>query len=60
MEQLLELLMQIEELAGAGIDALEQAMGAEGGGEAAPEGAMPAEGVMPAEGEAPAPEQAMA
>lgn len=54
MEQLLELLMQIEELAGAGIDALEQAMGAEDVGEAAPEGA------MPAEGEAPAPEQAMA
>ena len=52
--------MQIEELAGAGIDALEQAMGAEGGGEAAPEGAMPAEGAMPPEGEAPAPEQAMA
>lgn len=31
MEQLLELLMQIEELAGMGIDALEGAMGGEAG-----------------------------
>lgn len=51
MEQLIELLQQIQELAGAGIEALEGAMGgegapAEGGGEAAPtapEGEPPAE-----------------
>ena len=40
MEQLIELLRQIQELAGVGIDALEQATGGGGGGgaEAAPGG----------------------
>lgn len=38
MEQLLELLQQIQELAGAGAEAVAQALQAEGGGGAAPEG----------------------
>lgn len=51
MEQLIELLQQIQDLAGAGIEALQGAM--EGGGEGGPppEGA-PTEGPPP-EGEAP-------
>jgi hypothetical protein len=49
MEQLIELLKQIQELAGVAIDALE---GAGGGGEAPPEGGAPAGGA-PAEGGAP-------
>lgn len=48
MEQLIELLKQIQELAGVAIDALEGAAGA-GGEEAAP-----AEGGGPAKGGAPA------
>ena len=40
MEQLIELLTQIQELAGVGIEALEEALGA-GGGEAPPEGPPP-------------------
>ena len=47
MDQLIEVLTQIQDLAGVAIEALNQAAG---GG--APEGAAP-----PAEGEAPAPEQ---
>ena len=47
MEQLIELLQQIQELAGVAIDALSGAVegGGEGGGEApvAPEGAVPGE-----------------
>lgn len=50
MEQLIELLTQIQELAGVGIDALQQV--AEGGGEAAPEGEAP---VAPDETGAPPP-----
>lgn len=45
MEQLVELLQQIQELAGVAIDALSEA-----GGEAAPEGGGP-EGGAPPEGE---------
>jgi hypothetical protein len=53
MEQLIELLQQIQDLAGAGIDALKGAT--EGGGEGAPEeGAPPAEGAPPEEGAPPA------
>lgn len=37
MEQLIELLQQIQELAGIGIEALEGALGAEGAPEGAPE-----------------------
>jgi hypothetical protein len=51
MEQLIELLQQIQDLAGAGIDALQSAMeGGGGGGEAAPppEGGPPPEGAPPA------------
>lgn len=51
MEQLIELLQQIQDLAGAGIDALKGAVEAGGeGGEPAPEG-------PPEEGGAPAPEE---
>ena len=50
MEQLIELLQQIQDLAGAGIDALK---GAAGGGEAPPEGGAPAEGGAPPEQGAP-------
>lgn len=52
MEQLIELLQQIQDLAGAGIEALQGAMG---GGEAGPppEGAPPA-GAPPEEGAPPA------
>lgn len=49
MEQLLELLQQIQELAGAGAEAVAQAIQAEGGGGAAPEEAPPGA----PEGEAP-------
>jgi len=49
MEQLIELLQQIQDLAGAGIDALQSAMEG-GGGEAAAEGPPPG-------GEAPPPEE---
>ena len=49
MEQLIELLKQIQELAGAGIDALQQAAG--GGGEGGEGGAPAPEG--PPEGGAP-------
>ena len=48
MEQLIELLTQIQELAGVGIEALEEALGAGGGGEAPPEGPPP-EGPPPEE-----------
>jgi hypothetical protein len=56
MEQLIELLQQIQDLAGAGIDALQAALeggGAEGGGAPAPAEAgggepMPEEGPPPA------------
>jgi len=48
MEQLIELLRQIQELAGVGIEALEGA--AAGGGEGGP----PPEEAPPAEGEPPA------
>ena len=44
MEQLIELLQQIQDLAGAGIDALKGA--SEGGGQG--EGGAPAEGAPPA------------
>lgn len=47
MEQLIELLQQIQDLAGAGIDALKGAAAESGemsGGEAPAEGAPPAEG----------------
>jgi hypothetical protein len=47
MEQLIELLQQIQDLAGAGIEALQEALGAGGEG-----GAPPPEG-----GEAPMPEE---
>ena len=47
MEQLIELLQQIQDLAGAGIDALKGA--SEGGGQG--EGGAPAEGAPPAERE---------
>jgi hypothetical protein len=50
MEQLIELLQQIQDLAGAGIDALKGAT--EGGGEGAPEEG----GAPPEEGGAPPPE----
>jgi hypothetical protein len=58
MDQLIELLKQIQELAGVAIDALTEA-GAGGGGEggAPPEGAPagpPAEGEAPPEGAPPA------
>jgi len=49
MEALIELLTQIQELAGAGIDALNQALA--GGG--APEGAAPGAGEAPPEGAPP-------
>lgn len=50
MEELIELLTQIQDLAGVGIEALQQAAG--GGGEApAPEGEAPPEGPPPGEGE---------
>jgi hypothetical protein len=51
MEQLIELLQQIQELAGAGIDALKGAT--EGGGEGGP----PEKGGPPGEGGAPPPEE---
>ena len=55
MEQLIELLMQIQELAGVGIDALQEALGAAGGEGVPPEGA-PSEGApMPEEGPPPSP-----
>ena len=47
MEQLIELLQQIQDLAGAGIDALKGAT----------EGAPPEEGGAPGEGAPPAPEE---
>lgn len=50
MEQLIELLQQIQDLAGAGIEALQGAV--EGGGEGAPPEGPPAEGAPP-EGEQP-------
>lgn len=51
MEQLIEVLQQIQELAGVAIDALSEAAG--GGGE----GGAPAEGGAPPEGEAPPKEE---
>ena len=49
MEELIELLTQIQDLAGVGIEALQQATG---GGEApAPEGEAPQEGPPPADEE---------
>ena len=50
MEQLVELLQQIQELAGVAIDALQ---GAEASAEGAPEGAPEAGGEPPAEGAPP-------
>lgn len=47
MEQLIELLQQIQELAGVGIEALQQALGASGEG-AAPEAAPAPEEEAPA------------
>lgn len=57
MEQLLELLRQIQELAGLGVEALEGAT--EGGGEGAPAEGAPAEGAPPegAPGEGAPPEE---
>ena len=49
MDQLLELLQQIQELAGVGVDALQQAID-EGGGGGAPEDGGPAGEGAPAEG----------
>lgn len=46
MEQLIELLQQIQDLAGVAIDALNEAAGAAGGGETGP----PVEGELPPEG----------
>lgn len=46
MEQLIELLQQIQDLAGVAIDALNEAAGAAGGGGEGP----PPEGDMPPEG----------
>ena len=43
MEQLIELLMQIQELAGVGIDALQEALGAAGGEGVPPEAGPPPE-----------------
>ena len=50
MEQLIELLQQIQELAGVGIDALTEALGGAGGEAPAgpPEGAPPPEEAPPA------------
>lgn len=54
MDELIELFRQIEELAGMGADALEQAAGAEAGG--APEGPPPGdEGLPPEEAGGPPP-----
>lgn len=50
MDQLIELLQQIQDLAGTAIEALQGAMsdaGGEGGGGAPAEGAPPAEGEQP-------------
>ena len=47
MEQLIELLTQIQELAGVGIEALQQALGAAQGGEGAPPEGAPPEGAPP-------------
>jgi hypothetical protein len=47
MEQLIELLTQIQDLAGVAIDALTEAAGGAPGGEAPPEGALPEEGAPP-------------
>lgn len=52
MEKLIELLEQIRELAGVGIDALQSAAGGEGGEAPAPEGP-PAEGAPAPEGDEP-------
>jgi hypothetical protein len=56
MEQLIELLKQIQDLAGAGIDALKGATegGAPAEGEAPAEGGAPAEGAPPEKGAPPA------
>lgn len=50
MEQLIELLQQIQELAGVAIEALEQASGGGEGGAPAEEGPPPEEGAPPPEG----------
>ena len=49
MEQLIELLKQIQELAGVAIEALQGAAGGEQGGEPPAEGAPPPKGQPPAE-----------
>lgn len=49
MEQLIELLQQIQELAGVGIDALTEALGGAGGEAPPPEGAPMPEEEMPPE-----------
>lgn len=55
MEELIQLLQQIQDLAGVAIDALNEVAG--GGGEGAPEGPPPeGEGPPPGEGEGPPPE----
>ena len=53
MDELIELLTQIQELAGVGIDALQQAAGGDEGAEALmpPEGEAPPEGGPPPEEE---------
>ena len=53
MEQLIELLKQIQELAGVAIEALQGAAGGEQGGEPPAEGAPPPKGQPPAEGAPP-------
>lgn len=55
MEQLIELLTQIQDLAGVGIDALNEALGGGGGGEGGPPPAP--EGDMPPGGEEMPPEE---
>ena len=56
MEQLIELLQQIQELAGVGIDALTEALGGAGGETPPPEGAPSPEGApMPEAGPPPEP-----
>ena len=50
MDQLIELLQQIQDLAGTAIEALQGAMGDAGEGEGAPAEGAPAEGGPPPEG----------
>ena len=50
MEQLIELLQQIQDLAGVAIDALNEAAGAAGGAAGGGEAGPPVEGELPPEG----------